>query len=87
MSHSQLRRDSGKTCRDQLATNAEAVPFQGSAIAVFYQKRRLPLFAQFPPAALFAAIGRAAKRSSPQRQPASGTALAISRSWHAIGGT
>ena len=87
MSHSQLRRDSGKTCRNQLATYADAVQSQESAIAVIYQKRRSPLFAQFPPAALFVAIGRAAKRSSPQRQPASGTALAISRLWHAIGGS
>jgi len=86
MSHSQLRRDSGKNCRNRLATIAGAAKPHQSAIDVFYQKRRLPLFAQFPPAALFAAIGRAAKRNSPQRQPASGTALAISRLWHANGG-
>ena len=87
MSHSQFRRDSGKTCRHRLATIAGAAQPQEAAIDLFYQKRRLPLFAQFPPAALFAAIGRAAKRNRPQRQPASGTALAISRLWHVAGGT
>jgi hypothetical protein len=41
------------------------------------QHRRSPLFAQFPPAALFKAIGRAVARRAVGRQVASGTVVAM----------
>ena len=50
------------------------------------RRSRLPLFAQFPPAALFTAISRAVARRAVSRQPASGTAIAIGRPGRAMGG-
>jgi len=50
-------------------------------------RRRLPLFAQFPPASLFKAIGRAVSRRAIVGQAASGTGLANSRLWHDAGGS
>jgi hypothetical protein len=83
MTESQIRRGSGKSCRRQSAVFARSPVKDEAASSVNYQKRQLNLFAQFPPAALFAAIGRAARRSQQRRVAASGTALAMSRLWHA----
>ena len=54
--------------------------------AIMRTRRQLPLFAQFPPASLFKAIGRAVSRRAMARQAASGTAIANGRLWRAAGG-
>jgi len=86
MSNSQFRRSTGRNCRTEPATFARPLPAREATMPGVYQKRQMPLFAQFPPAALFAAIGRAANRNYAKRQTASGTAIAISRLWRAAGG-
>ena len=47
--------------------------------------RKIPLFAQFPPASLFKAIHRAVSRRAMMRQLPGGTAIANSRLWRAAG--
>ena len=76
----------GRSCRNSPATAAGP----GSAVSLSPSQvrsgRRIPLFAQFPPASLFKAIGRAVSRRMIVRQAASGTALANARLWRAAGG-
>jgi len=86
MTNSQIRRGTGRNCRTEPATFARPLPAREATLTNGYQKRQLPLFAQFPPAALFAAIGRAANRNYGKRPTASGTAVAMSRLWRAAGG-
>src|SRR5262249_46628326 len=62
-------------------------PAGTAASAVPATARRIPLFAQFPPAALFAAIRRAVSRRQPQRQIASGMGLATARMRRTGGGS
>jgi hypothetical protein len=76
----------GKKCRRAGAAFAGPLRANDRTLQSNRFRQRLPLFAQFPPKALFAAIRRAAMRGGERRQIASGTALAMSRLWHATGG-
>ena len=86
MNHAQNRPPIGKNCRSNPArvagrgSGAPLSPLTGRI------DRKMPLFAQFPPASLFKTIGRAVSRRAIVRQTASGTALANSRLWRAAGG-
>ena len=86
MNHAHNRPPIGRNCRSSPAR----VAGRGSGAPLSYlnlrSDRKLPLFAQFPPASLFKAIGRAVSRRAIARQAASGTALAIGRLWRAAGG-
>lgn len=82
----QFRPSLGKSCHSGSAVFAEAKPGSRAALALAPPKRRERLFAQFPPAALFAVISRAACRCQFRSASASGTALANGRRWRALGG-
>ncbi len=86
MSHAQNRPPIGKNCRSSPARVAGRAG--GSTLSNLGGRgdRKMPLFAQFPPASLFKAIGRAVSRRAVVRQAASGTAVANSRLWRAAGG-
>jgi hypothetical protein len=86
MNHAQNRPPIGRTCRSasaMLAGRGSGAPLSQFGVRT---DRKLPLFAQFPPASLFKAIGRAVSRRAIARQAASGTALANGRLWRAAGG-
>jgi len=70
---------SGKNCRTAPAAFADVRAPLYRSESIPRMRRRTPLFAQFPPAALFMAISRAVSRCSPAQRAASGTGLAISR--------
>jgi hypothetical protein len=80
------RRVSGKSCRSEAAAFAGARFTAIEAKLAVRRRRRLPLFAQFPPPALFAAIGRARARRVTTRPLASGTPLAIGQACRERGG-
>jgi hypothetical protein len=86
MTRPQLRRTTGKNCRSAPAAFAAGRRVPASGLPANYAERRIPLFAQFPPVALFAAIGRATSRRTARQRIASGTGLAISRLRHSSGG-
>ncbi len=86
MNEPQNRPAFGKNGRTPAAEFAGRPIGSSASLASGRQRSRLPLFAQFPPAALFKAIGRAVARRSVARQPASGTVIAVGRPWRAIGG-
>ena len=85
MAQTQNRPAIGRNCLAPPAkfagVNAARAPQQPNLRA----RRRMPLFAQFPPASLFTAIGRAVSRRAIAGHAASGTGLANSRLWHAAG--
>jgi len=80
MTNPQNRRTIGKNCRSGSATIA------GSRHAA-NPVRRTTLFSQFPPRALFTAIGRAMARQGVRRHAASGMRIANWALWHAQGGS
>jgi hypothetical protein len=86
MRNMQNQPPSGRICRSAPAR----VAGRGGAAMVSQlaarTHRKIPLFAQFPPAALFKAIHRAVSRRAVMRQLPAGTALANSRLWRAAGG-
>jgi hypothetical protein len=86
MNHAQNRPSIGRNCRSHPARVAGPGPGAATSQMSLRNGRRMPLFAQFPPASLFKTIGRAVSRRSIARQAASGTALANSRLWRAAGG-
>ena len=86
MNDPQNRPASGKIGRSLSAEFAGRPSGSTAASSGGRQRSRLPLFAQFPPPALFKAIGRAVARRAIARQPASGTVIAIARSGRALGG-
>ena len=86
MTRQQLRRTTGKNCRSAPAAFAAGRRATASGLSANYDQRRIPLFAQFPPVALFAAIGRAMSRRRSRQRIASGTGLATSRLRHTAGG-
>jgi hypothetical protein len=77
MNDPQNRPAFGKNGRVPAAEIAGRAIGSSAASASGRQRSRLPLFAQFPPAALFTAISRAVARRAVARQPASGTAVAM----------
>ncbi len=86
MNHAQNRPPIGRNCRSspaRVAGRAGGAPLSHLGVR---GDRKLPLFAQFPPASLFKAIGRAVSRRAIARQAASGTALANGRLGRAAGG-
>ena len=86
MIHAHNRPPIGRNCRSspaRIAGQASAAPLSQPNLRI---GRRIPLFAQFPPASLFKAIGRAVSPRAIVRQAASGTALANGRLWRAAGG-
>jgi len=86
MSDLQNRPTIGKNCRFAPAAFAGASAESFDRGSLHRARSRLPLFAQFPPAALFKAIGRAVSRRSRDKLLASGTVLATGRLWRARGG-
>jgi len=64
MTEAQNRRRIGKNCRSSPAAFAAAAAPAFAHLSRERVRSRLPLFAQFPPAALFKAMGRAVSRSS-----------------------
>jgi hypothetical protein len=86
MNDPQNRPAFGKIGRTPAAEFAARPIVSSAATPSGRQRSRLPLFAQFPPAALFKAIGRAVARRAIARQPASGTVIAIGRPGRATGG-
>ena len=87
MPHMQNRPAIGKICRTAPARTAGQVAALAEQQPNLRARRKLPLFAQFPPASLFKAIGRAVSRRAIAGHAASGTGLANSRLWHAAGGS
>ncbi len=86
MKYPQNRPPIGRNCRSspaRVAGRGSDAPLSQMNLRI---DRKLPLFAQFPPASLFKAIGRAVSRRAVVRQAASGTALANGRLWRAAGG-
>jgi hypothetical protein len=67
----------GKNCRPQSANRADRGVANQARGPADRHACRLPLFPQFPPATLFAAIRRSAARSCQKRCVASGTGLAM----------
>lgn len=86
MAHMQIQPPIGKNCRSAPARTAGELAGASAHQPNLRARRRLPLFAQFPPASLFKAIGRAVSRRAIGRQAASGMALANGRQWRAAGG-
>jgi len=86
MNHAQNRLPIGRNCRSSPARFAGRGSSASLAPMNFRLDRKMPLFAQFPPASLFKAIRRAVSRRAIVRQAASGTALANGRLWRAAGG-
>ena len=86
MKYQQERPPTGRNCRSIPARNARRTVGAKPSAANVRSERRLPLFAQFPPASLFKAIHRAVSRRAVMREAASGTGLANSRLWRAAGG-
>ena len=87
MAQMQYRPAIGNSCRSSPARSAAAGPASPLRQTNAKSRSRSPLFAQFPPASLFKAIGRAVSRRAIVGQAASGTGLANSRLWHAAGGS
>jgi hypothetical protein len=77
----------GKTCRLTSATFADASAMPAASGPMLRAGRRFPLFAQFPPAALFTAIRKAATRRMTDRLVTNGTGLANGRLRRASGGS
>jgi len=86
MKRPQLGSAIGKNCRSSPAGFAGNRHAPAAAAPVIQSARRIPLFAQFPPAALFAAIGRAMSRSQRRAQIANGMGLARGRLRRPAGG-
>jgi hypothetical protein len=84
MTRQQNRRTTGKSGRSHVARIAERETSIVKPPRQLSARRRLPLFAQFPPAALFDAIRRGISRNAGKAFAASGTPLAISRVWHVV---
>jgi len=79
MTDPQNRPAIGRKCRSEAAALAGSGGASAAARPAFSTRRQLPLFAQFPPAALFTAIGRAVARRTSAPPTASGTDLATRR--------
>ncbi len=75
----QNRLQFGRNCRLPAAETAGTTAAKPRAPEPARPKRTNTLFAQFPPVALFKAIGRAGMRSVPRQRAASGTAVAWGR--------
>ena len=86
MEDPQKRPAFGKNGQLQSAEIAGRRDGSSTASANARQRKALPLFAQFPPPALFKAIGRAVARRAVGPHPASGTGIAIGRPGRATGG-
>jgi hypothetical protein len=86
MNLAQNRPPIGRNCRSSPARVAGRGSGAPASHLGIRGDRKMPLFAQFPPASLFKAIGRAVSRRAITRQAASGTALANGRLWRSAGG-
>ena len=75
----QNRPEFGRNCRLPAAQIAGDVVPKSRTLERSRSRRGSSLFAQFPPVALFKAIGRAGLRSLPRPRAASGTAVAWGR--------
>jgi len=69
----------GRNCRLPAAGIAGIATANSRAAERSKTRRHSTLFAQFPPVALFKAIGRARLRSQPRQRTASGTGVAWGR--------
>jgi hypothetical protein len=86
MKRQPVRISTGKNCRSSPATFAAHRAAAAAVPPATGAPRRILLFAQFPPVALFAAMARAVSRRQKQRQIASGTRLAMTRLRPVLGG-
>ena len=86
MAYMQNQPSIGKNCRSASARIAGPIAAPALHPPNLRTRSRLPLFAQFPPASLFKAIGLAVSRRAVARQVASGTAIANGRLWRVAGG-